>query len=549
MSQTDIADFPSIDDALRAVLSAVTAGDFAQAARIADVALSRGLTHPAMFNARAMWLERQGKNEEALDSYQRARALTPKDTTLLNAIGLCMTRLYRLDEAIEVFDEAIRIAPAYAPTYQRKGVALGMCGRPRDAEHCYRRAIQLQPDYSEALASLAAIVARRGDSKTAGNLAAKALKTDLHNATAHAALAMCELETGDYVAAEKRLVPLLDSPELAGHGRSVAVGLLADSLDGQGRVSEAFAAYEAANAELRALHAPRFAARKTAAEVVDALSDFLEATPATDWKSRTVPDTETKNRPNRHVFLVGFHRSGTTLLEQALESHPDIVTLEERDILAPLAERFLTSAAGLERLESLEEPALALARADYWSAVRRFGPRVQNKTFVDKHPLNTIKLPLIARLFPDAEIVFALRDPRDVVLSCFRRHFEINAVMFEYLTLEGAARFYCSVMRMADICRRTLPLNFLDVRYEDVVSDFDSQLKAVCAFIGVPWSDETRRFAETAHGLDARSPSGHQVRRGLYTEGAGQWRRYEAELAGVRGILRPWIERYGYPSQ
>src|SRR5437764_4348348 len=153
----------STADAVRMVAAAIAAADFQRALEIADVALAQGFIHPALYNARALWLERQERNEDALTEFQRARALVPEDWALLNAIGLCLTRVDRLDQALEAFDQAIRINPSYAPSHQRKGVVLGMVGQPKLAENAYRRAVSLDPTNSVACASLAASLARRRD--------------------------------------------------------------------------------------------------------------------------------------------------------------------------------------------------------------------------------------------------------------------------------------------------------------------------------------------------------------------------------------------------
>jgi Flp pilus assembly protein TadD len=549
MSQSKETAVESTSEAVNAVAALVARNDLEGAFRLADESLSKGLIHPALFNARAVYFERAGRNEDALGEFQRARALAPKDSLLLNAIGLCLIRLYRLQEALEVFDEAIRINPAYAPSYQRKGVVLGMCGLPKDAERAHRRAFQLQPNNAEALASLASIAARRGDARTARDYSLRAIRLDPGNPTAHTALALLEIKDGEFDAAERRLRPLLDRPDLVGHGRSVVLGSLADALDGQNRVSEAFAAYTAANDEIRALHAARFQWPLTMTDIVNGLADRLEAAGDTFSHALERRDEPGELEAEQHVFLVGFLRSGTTLLEQVLESHPDIVTLEERDLLTDLADRYLTDPEGLGRLESISGPALETARTQYWQGVDKLGLRVRGKTFVDKHPLNTIKLPLLFKLFPNARILFALRDPRDVVFSCFRRHFEVNAVMYEFLTLEGTAKFYDSVMRVGALSREKLTLNVMDVHYENIVADFEGQIRAVCDFIGVPWNTDMHRFAETARTLDIRSPSAQQVQRGLYASGVEQWRRYSEQLAPVLPGLQRWIDCFGYPAK
>lgn len=531
-------------EAVRMVAEAISASDYRRASEIADAALAQGLIHLSLYNARALWLERQGRNEEALDEFQRARALAPKSWAILNAIGLCLTRLQRLDEAVEAFDEAIRINPAYSPSHQRRGVALGMSGRAREAEESYRRAASLDPRNAEALASVATVAARNGNYETAQRYANRALAVDAHNPTAHAALALLELSRRQFAAAESRLQPLLDNANLVGHGRAVVLGLLGDARDGDGRYAEAFAAYESANQELRRIHAPRFEGRTTMSGMLEQMIGWFGKIPEESWRHSGGNDAGLPAR--LHVFLLGFYRSGTTLLEQVLEGHPDVATLEERDCLAEAAERYLTSVERLDRLSTLNGPELEHARSEYWRRVHGHGIRCEGKVFVDKHPLNTAKLPLIRKLFPTARILFALRDPRDVVLSCFRRHFEINAVMYEFLTLQGAATLYDRVMAFAEVSRKKIPFEIFDFRYEDLVSDFEGRIRAVCDFLDLPFSEAMMNFAETARGLDMRSPSVQQVRRGLYSDALEQWRRYEAQLAIVEPILAPWVERFDY---
>jgi hypothetical protein len=248
-----------------------------------------------------------------------------------------------------------------------------------------------------------------------------------------------------------------------------------------------------------------------------------------------------------HVFLVGFPRSGTTLLEQVLASHPDVVALEEQDTLAEATKAYLAHPSDVERLPQASPDELAHLRADYWERVRRFGAQPQERVFVDKLPLNTLKLPVIARLFPRAKILFAWRDPRDVVLSCFRRRFKLNPSMYQLLTLEGAADFYDAVMGAAHAFRQKLPLTELVVRHERLVDSFDREARAVCDFLGLEWSDAVRDFADRTLDRAINTPSAAQLGRGLSSEGVGHWRNYSVELAPVLPVLNGWAERFGYP--
>ena len=535
------------DRFLRDIAAAVAASNLSLASEIATTALNQGLQHPVLHNARALWAQQQGNIQDALNEFQRARAFTPRDPTLLSAIGMCLVRLNRAQEAISVFDAAIASRPALAQTHYRKGWAYESTGDRNAAKRCYERAVTLQPNYSEALSGLAVIAARNGEGAKARALAARSLKHDPGEPTAAIALGIADIAERNFSAAEERLRTALADPRAVGHTKAVILGFLADALDGQDRAPEAFAAYAERNDLQRALHESRFPPPQRASHIIDELIAYFEKTDAGLWHVRG-DEPPHADAPREHVFLLGFLRSGTTLLEQVLGANPQIESLEERDTFGDISQTYLSGAAALDRLSGLEGDALNHARASYWKQVAAFGADVRGKVFVDKQPLNTFNLPLIARLFPKAKIIFALRDPRDVVFSCFRRHFEINATTFELLKLEDAAEFYASVMRLAQLYRGKLPLHLFEHRYEDMVEDFDGRVQAVCDFIGLEWTEAMRDFAKSARDSEIRSPSAAQVRRPLYGHGIGQWRRYANQLAPITPALAPWIEAFGYAA-
>jgi len=135
-----------------------------------------------------------------------------------------------------------------------------------------------------------------------------------------------------------------------------------------------------------------------------------------------------------------------------------------------------------------------------------------------------------------------------VVLSGFRHRFRLNASMYELLTLEGAARFYDGVMGLAEACFAKLAVEPRYLRYEDLVADFETQVRAACGFIGVGWSPEVLGFSDRARRGLVATPSSGQVARGLYS-GARQWVRYRDELAPVLPTLMRWVDRFGYPAE
>ena len=426
----------------------------------------------------------------------------------------------------------------------RTTIEAGRCspwGEIADARAAFDRALALDPRHAKALGNLASIAVRTGDAKTAQAYAKRALALEPSQIVALTALAAADAAQGDLTSGERRLREAIAAPRIEPHERAVAQGELGDVLDALGRPADAFSAYTASNAGFRGLYGRAWSGNETSLGQAERLIEaFQQASPAL-WR-RNAAVGATSNMAG-HVFLVGFPRSGTTMLGQALAMHPDVVTLEEEAPIADAVEAFIKAPGGIERLASLDPAGVEHFAHLYHQRVRRVAGEVTGKVVVDKLPMNSLALPIIVKLFPAARILFLRRDPRDVVLSCFRRRFAINATTVEFLTLEGAARLYDAVMRLMDVYNQVLDLDMRTQSYEKLVHDFDRETKVICAFVGLAWTPAMADFAGRAG--DVATPSAAQLARGLSTEGVGHWRRYRDALAPVMPILAPWIERFG----
>jgi hypothetical protein len=330
----------------------------------------------------------------------------------------------------------------------------------------------------------------------------------------------------------------------------MALGQLADVLDALDRPAQAFDAYAASNKVFRDSLSPRFNApgQVTIAHTQNWLVSWAEKLKAEDWVAEP-EEAENFGGERGHVFLVGFPRSGTTLMETVLAANPDVVSLEERETLRAAVLAFLCSPRDLDHLTKARGPVLRELRKDYWANVRSFGIEPAGKIFIDKNPFNTLKLPLIRKLFPSARILFARRDPREVVLSCFRRRFSFNASTFEFLDLKSAAASYDRTMRLAASLRAKLGFDEFTLIYEELIADLPTVAKTACEFIGSEWRPEFADVAGRAQRGEVASASSAQIARGLYTDGTAHWRRYRAQLAPVLPILAPWVEAFGYPAE
>jgi hypothetical protein len=247
------------------------------------------------------------------------------------------------------------------------------------------------------------------------------------------------------------------------------------------------------------------------------------------------------------IFVLGFPRSGTTLLGQILARNTGLMLLEERPLLDRAIAAFVDAPDGMRRLADIAREDLEPFRADYRMRAAAFAP-LDGRRIVDQTALNAVNLPVIGRLFPDAPIAFAIRDPRDVVFSCFRRQFAPSRFTLEFRSLQSTARFYDATMRLVELCRARMPLKVLEIRHEDVVGDLEAQIVRLCDFAGVAWTESMRDFHRGAESRMIATRSAAQIRRGLSADGVGAWKRYGEDLAPVLPMLEPWIARFGYAS-
>ena len=444
---------PRLQSYTQAVESLLQNGDTLGAAQTAAEAVENGCENATLLSLAALHWLTQHDASHALALAKKARGLAPRNPEVLNMMGMALVSVGRPREAVALYDEALRHAPKAAHIRLNCGQAFEDLSDIERARAEYERAISLRPGYIGAMARLAVLAGLRGDAAEARKYAQGVLAQQPRNEAALLALAMADIAEKQYEQALARTASLAGSGGLNG---GIAKGLAADALDGLDRLAEAFAAYGESNALMRAAYRPIFEAsgRENAMQRVTRLTDYF-ADAGDEWRLRTPAYAAPVVS---HVFLLGFARSGTTLLERAMDAHPDVEAMPERDCLTDAIGDLTGSIAALQHLSILRDHDLAHYRKAYWDRVRSNWRAPSCGVFVDKMPLNTIWLCLIGKLFPDAKVLFAVRDPRDVVLSCFRRRFGMTAETYELLSLENAARYYDKVMRLADLYRDKLTL-------------------------------------------------------------------------------------------
>jgi tetratricopeptide (TPR) repeat protein len=523
---------------LREMNAAMRAGNAAAATDVAERAIALGLEHPHFLTFAAYRRLEGGGYDSALALATRALELAPRNVDGLNAKGACLVGLGRTGEAVRVFEAALAEAPDDAALRFSLAAALEGMGELTRASDEFERVFALDPNHAEAAARAAFLFANRGEMARARRLGLAALALDRRQAFASFAVALADIEAGQFEDARLRLTETMAIPQIGRVVRALAESMLGDALDAMGSWHDAFTAYAHAGDVMRELYAPPQGSA-TALTRVRRIADFVAGASRESWSAPAEPHGPC------HVFLVGFPRSGTTLAAHVLAAHRGVILLDEKPTLAdslPLTE----SEEGLSRIAQLEGAELDALRNAYWARAAEYGFTRSARTLVDKMPLNCEVLCLVSKLFPDARILFAVRDPRDVAFSCFRRRFGMTRQMYELLTLESTAVYYDAVMTLSELYRDRLQLPRLDLRHEDLVHDFEREARRLCAFLGLEYDTGVASFAEIAHSRNISTPSAAQVLRGLNDDGVGQWRPYESEMQGVMPLLAPWIARFGY---
>jgi hypothetical protein len=273
-------------------------------------------------------------------------------------------------------------------------------------------------------------------------------------------------------------------------------------------------------------------------EHVQANRAFLKA----DWLlSWTSPPPKAERRTP--VFLVGFPRSGTTLLDTMLMAAPGTLVLEEE----PFIDEIEQALGGVAALADLSATQIADARDRYFARVGELAPLGADTLVIDKHPLHLNKVPVIRRLFPDARFILALRHPCDVLLSCYFTNFRTNPGMSNFLALDTATELYDLTFRHWTEACALFDLPVHTVVYERLVAQTERELRPVFDHLQLPWpgADFDHREVARARGV-VRTASYAQVTEPIYTRSAGRWRRYQQQLSPVIAQLQPWIEQFGY---
>lgn len=489
----------------------------------------------------------KGAFAEARESYQQLVNLDPRDADAHNGLGTALAQLARYGEAEAEFRRAIALRPAFPEAHFNLGGVLQVTGRYTESEMPLRRALKLRPTYINARISLGMTCALLGRLAEARACYEKALRVAPRNTQARVGIGQIESLEGRFTEAEaafrkaleiqprvpyawgalvwlRKMTPadsewVKGAEEIAAGGISAvdeaalryAIGKYYDDV---GDFGAAFRAYQRAN-ELKKLRAPPYDREDRTRFVDNAVRVFTPEVVA-----RAQPGASDSARP---VFVVGMPRSGTSLVEQIIASHPEAWGAGEL--------LFWHTAARAHHREVLDEPLRRQLAQDYLKVLTGHSATAQR--VVDKAPVNSDYLGLIHAVFPRARIIHMQRDPIDTCLSCYFQNFP-EALNYT-LDLSDLAHYYREHRRLMDHWRKVLPAeSFLDVPYAELTVDQEGWSRRIIEFIGLPWDDRCLAFEKTVRPVNTSSV--WQVRQKMYRTSVERWRKYEKFIGPLRDL-------------
>lgn len=258
------------------------------------------------------------------------------------------------------------------------------------------------------------------------------------------------------------------------------------------------------------------------------------------------------------TFILSFPRSGTTLLDNILRSHTSVEVIEERPIITETIKEYAEKTGLNPKTNSYNEIMDNFFTSDvkdirniYKEKLEYYRDQKSEQTthFVDKVPLNTIYIPHILKLFPDAKIIFALRHPCDTILSCFFQNFSVNDPNLFFTSIENTVELYDLVMKFWKRCVDLLPMDYRYVRYENLVADLNSEIAPVINTMGLKWEDGLNEFYNTAKQRRViNTASKNQVTQKLYSSSKGRWTSYAEKIAPHKETINKWLEYFEYDT-
>lgn len=484
----------------------------------------------------------KNQKSEALTHLETAYSIDPHNFILTAQLGLSYQQTGDFQKAINTYHKALKINPASAEIYNNMAAAKERDGHINEAMDLFKQAIRLQSNFVAPWINGAEALERWNkldELKSWLEASQQKLATTSADLQYIKALLHWRLKENDQA---MKLLEGLDIDKLSKKRLQAYYNLKGKCLDAKQKYAEAYTAFKAMN-HVAVNENERMS--NMASVFIENAQKQLELIPAEiskieeKWENRNLKDP---------TFLVGFPRSGTTLLESLLKSHSKITVVEEKPTISA-TKAFLTE-NGFGDAISKKLPATIInkAKSIYVEELKKYIENPSSEDIcIDKMPLNLLEVPLINTIFPRSKYILAIRHPMDAILSCWMQNFKLNAAMANFTDLERTVDLYCIAMQTFKKCRQAYGLPVHQVRYEDVVEDIFHEATRALEFLELSWENQMHKYREQilASGR-INTPSYSQVTQPVYTSSRFRWINYRYNLQKYLEKLNPWIEEFNY---
>ena len=531
---------------------------------------------PDLYNNMGLILREMKDYDQSLISFKKAIQINPEFSVAFNNLGVVYKDLEDIDEAEKNFLQSIKINSNNSDPYNNLGIIYNIQNQTDKAKDFFYKSLEINPENLQALNNIGNLYKNIGHIENAEKYFYKAIhinpkffdtynnlmvmyeRTNLNDKfkeiidkanKVFSSNKVIKLFLGHYFFKIKKFTESIEClnqisfSENQSNRERLRCLILAKNYDKISNTKLAFKFFKKTN-EINLSRKKNNINKNHTLDIISKRFEFYK-----NEKFNDKPLEYPSNQNCEPIFLIGFPRSGTTLLDTILRSHPLIEVIEEK----PLIEKLIISInndvdGNFKNFKNLDKNQIKSLQNQYYENLSKYkGNPSDAKIFIDKMPLNIIHTGEIIKIFPNAKFILALRHPCDSVLSCFMQSFKLNSAMANFLDIENAAHMYNEVMKLWIKYTELFSINYHVVKYEDVIDNFNITINNTLDFLNLSWSNDVEKFYERA---DQRSlistPSYDQVNQPLYRESVNRWKKYESEISNILPILKPWIKKFNY---
>jgi len=492
----------------------------------------------ALYNLAIVFFE-AGKYKEASTYFKRVLKIDPRHLASLNNFGILLRKVQKHEEAIKCFEKIIDIDKNFLKAYNNIGTISLELGNVENAISNYEKVMKLDPNNFVSYKNLLAVYENTNQIENYNKILKLSEKKFPEEKILKLYKGILFFRKNKF----KESVELLSKSgfEKENEMEKKRIFFLAKAYDRIDKTTEAFKFFKLGNKLENSTYEAKQFDKNRYLKNIEKKKDYFTKENISKW--RKIKLSSYLHSP---VFLIGFPRSGTTLLDTILRSHPKIEIIEEKPMVLKMISKIKNN--NIYSLEDISDQEIKYLRKEYFNELQKH-INFNNKStlYIDKLPLNIINVGEILRIFPNSKFILSLRHPMDCVLSCFMQDFKLNDAMSNFMNLKDAAILYKKTMDLWGQYTSVLKVNYIPIKYENLIKNLKPSIKEILKFLNLDWDKSLLNYRDAAVKRGKIStPSYYQVIQPIYEHSNQRWKRYKKHLTNIQPTLNTLIKKYKY---